>query len=53
MMLDDRPCQLSDYGLNMASTTINSPMLTSLSVNDCPYLNNPLSWINDEGNLLT
>ncbi|XP_067942148.1 F-box only protein 38-like [Watersipora subatra] len=51
-MPDDRPSQLSDYGLQMAVETFDSPHLNSVCINDCPFLNSPVTWLSDKALLL-
>ena len=48
-MVDNRPCQLSDCGIRSAAAAFLSPDLESVSVNECPYLNNAMLWIPQQG----
>ena len=49
LMVDNRPCQLSDCGIRSAAAAFLSPDLESVSVNECPYLNNAMLWIPQQG----
>lgn len=49
LVTDDRPCQITDTGLRVASQTFISIEITKLTINECPYLRQPSLWVPQTG----